>query len=280
MHEIAMYSSPPSNHPSGSGSNNAANIDPAEFTDCLAAAHGLLDVFLSLDMSLIRALPTLYFVRLTYAAIVLVKLHFAAARLPDPRDAAQKTLSLKVDDYLGRMLQKFSGWGTLWPAWKLTKGLRRLRELFRQNSNGEMMGCQLAWLNLWAFKETSVNENVGRATAPAEQAIGAGLTIDTQSIESLRLERPEAQSHKVVESPALAPQMLPIPGGSDPAWDLLKTDPGDNILYAMHDTLPSMNLGDTYPWDTVQLDRWLDSNVHTSTFDFDGDLQSTIQYMD
>lgn len=279
MHEIAMYSAP-GDHPPAIGSGNSANIDPAEFTDCLTAAHGLLDVFLSLDMSLIRALPTLYFVRLTYAVIVLVKLHFAAARLPDPRDAAQKTLSLKVDDYLGRMLQKFSGWGTLWPAWRLTKRLRRVRELFRQNSNRGMMLPELAWLNIWVFKDSSVNESVGGTTAPAEQTIDPGLTRGTQSIETFRQETFEAQPLKIAERPAPAAQMLPLPGGSDAAWDLLKMDPGDNALFPMQDTLPSMNLGDTSLWDTTELDRWLETNMNTSTFDFDGDLQSTIQYID
>jgi len=256
-----MYSPPRTDHPSDSGGDNAGNIDPAKFTDCLAAAHGLLDVFLSLDMSLIRALPTLYFVRLTYAAIVLIKLHFAAERLPNPADAAQKTLSLRVDDYLGRMLQKFSGWGALWPAWKLTKSLREIRRLFRQNSNREMMASELGWLNLWVFEEPPVNKIV----APVEQTIGGGCTGDTQSLGNIRQEALEALSLNTAEGPAPAPPIL--------------LRPDDPMLYDLHDTLPSMDLGDTSPWDITQLDKWLETNVNTSTFDFDGDLQSTIQYM-
>jgi hypothetical protein len=272
-----MYSTPSTGEIAGSGAGDGANIDPAGFADCVAAAHALLDVFLSLDMSVIRALPTLYFVRLTYTVVVLVKLHFAAARLPNPQDAAQKILSLKVDEYLGRMLQKFSGWGTLWPAHRLTKGLRSIRDSFRQCNISQVVASEVSWLDTWTFKRSLIDEFDGPVGAPAEQAIDMGFSGGTQSIEESRHKTFEFQPLKDAEGiPALQPtgQMLPTPGSEDRPWDL-----GVSILSAMHDELPSMDIGDPLPWDATQFDDWLDTSMNTSTFDFDGDLQSLIQYV-
>lgn len=284
MHEIVMHPTTSTHNFPGSSSGNAATIDPADFTDCLVAAHGLFDVFLSLEISLIRALPTFYFVRLTYATIVLVKLHFAASRLANPSDAAHKARSLKVDDYIGRMLQKVSGWGTLWPAWRLTKVFRRVREWFRLNSSREMMASsELAWLNVWAFKEEAlINENADRL-ANAELARGMQSFEDAQNQQQDLDAPPTIERIEGAATPV--PQTLPTPSGSDPAWDPLRTtDPGDmNLLYGgVHDPLHSLDIGDSSmpPYNDTQLDMWLDTNVNTSTFDFDGDLQSMIQYMD
>lgn len=86
---------------------NAVIIHPSEFSDCLIASHSLLDSLLCLDMSLTRTLPTSYFVQLTHAALVLVKFHFAAIRLSNHTDAAQKISDIKADVYLERLLTKF-----------------------------------------------------------------------------------------------------------------------------------------------------------------------------
>lgn len=253
-----MHSAPIVDQPPGSG-GDAVNIDPAEFTDCLAAAHGLLDIFLSLDMSLIRALPTLYFVRLTYAAVVLVKLHFAATRLPDPRDAAQKIASLKVDEYLRRMLQTFSGWGTLWPARRLTKVLRRIREMFRQRGNRDMMATELSWLNLWSLKQPQASES-----APAEQVSGAESATAMQNITDPRQDRLEIHPTDIAGGSASATQTLPTTGTNGPVW------PNDtSLLYTMDEALPSLAFEDTLCW-----------GMNMSTFDFDGDLQAMIQNME
>ncbi|WPH04803.1 Hypothetical protein R9X50_00769900 [Acrodontium crateriforme] len=287
MHEIAIYETHPTDNPPGSSNNHSATIDPAEFEDCLSAAHGLLDMFQSLDMSHIRALPTLYFVRLTYAAIVLVKLHFAAMRLPSPREAVQKISDLKVDEYLTRMLQKFSGWGSLWPARRLTKTLRRLRDLFRQSSSRDLLSSELAWLNQWSFKEMPTKGNVPEAVPPpAEQTIEIEQSREkpTQTIELVQQPFETEPPKAVSERPPPEPPMLAMPCTDDQAWDLFKTQPahGDTMLYSMDEALPSsMNMGDSSLWDTSQLDKWLlETNMNTSTFDFDGDLSSIIQYID
>ena len=267
-----MYSTPETDHPARSVAGNAAMIDPFEFTERVAAAHGLLDVFLSLNMSQIRTLPTLYFVRLTYAVVVLVKLHFAAARLSDATCATERIVSLKVEHYLRRLLQEVSGWGTIWPAWRLTKSLRRIQDLFRQQSNKEITASDLAWLDVWSLKDSSASDSVAKAAPSADHAMEVELAKSTQGIESMQKGTPEG----LMENSMPTPQMLQTTSNSDQAWEMPKLDFTEIMLSAMHDTLPSMDSGDAAHWNTTQMDQWLGTNINASIFDFDGDLQSAI----
>lgn len=273
-----MYSTSETDHPARSVAGNAAMIDPFEFTERVAAAHGLLDVFLSLNMSQIRALPTLYFVRLTYAVVVLVKLHFAAARLSDATCATQRIVSLKVEHYLRRLLQKLSGWGTIWPAWRLTKSLRRIQDLFRQQSSKEITVSDLAWLDVWSLRNSSAGSDTSLAKAgpPSAELDAMEVQLATKSttqggIESMQKGTPEG----LMENSMPTPQMLQTPSNSDQAWDP-KLDFTEIMHSAMHDTLPSMDSGDAAHWSTAQMDQWLGTNINAGIFDFDGDLQSAI----
>lgn len=268
-----MYSTPETDHPARSAAGNAPMIDPSEFTERVAAAHGLLDAFLSLNMSQIRTLPTLYFVRLTYAVVVLVKLHFAAARLSDATCATERIASLKVEYYLRRLLQQVSGWGTMWPAWRLTKSLRRIQDLFRQHTNKEITDSDLAWLDVWSLKESSASDSVAMAAPSADHAMEVELAKSIQGTESMQKGSPEG----LMENSIPTPQMLQTPSNSDQAsWEMSKMDFTEIMRSAMHDTLPSMDAGDAAHWNTAQMDQWLGTNINASMFDFDGDLQSAI----
>lgn len=270
-----MYSTTPeTDHPARSVAGNAAMIDPSEFTERVAAAHGLLDVFLSLNMSQIRTLPSLYFVRLTYAVVVLVKLHFAAARLSDATCATERIASLKVEHYLRRLLQQVSGWGTIWPAWRLTNSLRRIQDLLRQQSNKEITASDLAWLDVWSLKDSSASDSVATAAPSAtDHAMEVELAKSTtQGIESMQKGSPEG----LMDNSMPTPQMLQTPSTSDQAWEMPKLDFTEIMHSAMHDTLPSMDSGDAAHWNTIQMDQWLGTNTSASIFDFDGDLQSAI----
>jgi hypothetical protein len=52
---------------------DAANI--ASFTTCIESIHETFDAFLTMDLSAIRNLPVLFFVRSVYAGVVLLKLY-------------------------------------------------------------------------------------------------------------------------------------------------------------------------------------------------------------
>ncbi|KAH0289859.1 hypothetical protein KCU62_g4039, partial [Aureobasidium sp. EXF-3399] len=227
------------------------NISKSEFTESLTAAHVLLDTFLSLDMSLIRALPTSYSVQITHTAIVLVKLHFASRGFRDHGD-----LDLKADDYLGRLVKKFSGWGALWPAQKLSYTLRRLHRMLRQCGN-QGFASELSWLNVWTLAEPSRGNFAGQVggttnhsgTVREELPISQGLDSTVRATLS-----------------AFDEELL--------AWSMSGTGQCNVIEDLAQTALPSASL------DASQLIDWFGTDLDTSTFDFDGNLQSMIQIFD
>ncbi|THX84893.1 hypothetical protein D6D08_04438 [Aureobasidium pullulans] len=216
-------------------------INQAQSTDCTTAAHHLLDTFLSLDISSIRTLPTSYSIRLIHATIVLIKLHFAATRLTDPADTVPKTQSIQMNHYLARSMQKFSGWGTLWPFRKLAEKIRALREMVQECVN-EDMSAGPAWLDAWTLEEAPVAAQRQQQTFEPFTEIGETAT-------------------------------LPIPDDNELAWQSINTN-AEISRYDFNNTLPSASL------DISQLNDWFGTDLDTSTFDFDGNLQAMIQFFD
>ncbi|KAG9598626.1 hypothetical protein KCU86_g3499, partial [Aureobasidium melanogenum] len=253
IHELVMTTNPSADCTPGDG-GNAVTISQSELSYCLRAAHNSLDSFLTLDMPLIRTLPTSYFVQVTHTALILVKLHFAAARLSDHADAAQKILVIGADDYLGRLLAKCSGWGMLWPAQRLAETLRRLRELL-QKCDEQTLASELAWLNAWSLERVSDYDMFGQTNrAPIQSGFGG----EAASI---------SQCPEIVERTTLSTSdedML--------AWCVSSTDQNNSMQDVPHSTLPSTSL------DASQLIDWFGTDLNTSTFDFDGNLQSMIQF--
>ena len=56
----------------------AAHI--AALSTCLTSIDGIFEAFLSMEIEVIRTLPVLYFVRISYSVVVLVKMYLAAAK--------------------------------------------------------------------------------------------------------------------------------------------------------------------------------------------------------
>ncbi|THV77469.1 hypothetical protein D6C97_08182 [Aureobasidium pullulans] len=216
-------------------------INQAQCLDCTTAAQNFLDTFLSLDISSIRTLPTVYSIQLTHATIVLVKLHFAATRLTDPADTVTKTQSIRIDHYLARLMQKFSGWRTLWPFRKLAEKIRALREMIQECDN-EDTSAGLAWLHAWILEEAPVAAQRQQQTFEPFTEIGETAT-------------------------------LPIPNDNELAWQSINTN-AEISRYDFNNTLPSASL------DISQLNDWFGTDLNTSTFDFDGNLQAMIQFFD
>ncbi|KAI5211334.1 hypothetical protein E4T38_01361 [Aureobasidium subglaciale] len=217
-------------------------VNPTEFQDCLSAAHTLLDTFLSVEITLIRTLPTVYFVQFTHAAIVLAKLHFAAARAFVATEAASRISALGVEDYLERVVQKFSGWGALWPLQKLSDTFKRLQQLLRQCGVSE--SASVAWLDVWILESTTSVPNDARAI------VGEGV--------------PEDQPEYIADE-----AMLSVANDDVLVW--AQAGSKHSIL---NDELPSASL------DATQLVDWFGTDLDTSTFDFDGNLQLMIPFFD
>lgn len=250
--EMAMTSSPLANFPTGDAVN-VVTITSSEFTEVLTAAHNSLDTFLSLDIPSIRTLPIPYFVQITHAAILLLKLYFAAARQPGYLDAPQKLWDIKADDYLRRLVKKFSGWNTLWPIQKLAQTFRKLQEPLQQYGN-QRLASELAFLDAWSLEEAS--------------GVGFDLEMNANQGQSDLGEKETS----LLQNPGFSEGGIRPTSNEDvSAWTL--TEMGQ--ISAMQDltpvALPSASL------DAAQLINWFGTDLNTSTFDFDGNLQSIIQ---
>lgn len=247
-----MTTTPSADHILANG-EKAAIIISSELSDCLTATHSLLDSFLSLDIFLIRTLPTSYFVQLTHAALVLVKLHFAVTRLLNHADAAQKLSDIKADAYLERLLMRFRGWGALWPAKRLVDTLRRLRDLLRQQG-GQELASEMAWLNSWTLEDSSRLESLEQMQIVPELPGNSDIATITQC-----LEVGERATLSTLDEDALA-------------LCVSSTEQTNNLQTIAQPALPSASL------DATQLVDWFGTDLNTSTFDFDGNLQSMIQF--
>nr|KAK5451168.1 hypothetical protein LTR18_001185 [Exophiala xenobiotica] len=114
MHEIAMHHNhniddfrPPFNATPIEGPPDPDNVTPAHIealTTCIHSAHAAFDAFLSMDVKMLRALPTLFFVRSSYAAVALIKLYSAVSAKGSKFAQIFKTKDLKVEYYLDRMI--------------------------------------------------------------------------------------------------------------------------------------------------------------------------------
>jgi hypothetical protein len=118
MHEIAMHHNhniddfrPPYNATPIEGPPDPDNVTPAHIealTTCIRSAHDTFDAFLSMDIRMMRALPTLFFVRNSYAAVALIKMYSAVSAKGSKFGSIFTTQDLKVEYYLNRMIDALS----------------------------------------------------------------------------------------------------------------------------------------------------------------------------
>lgn len=119
MHEVAMHVDhnveefkPPFTSALG-GETNKKPLDaltPAHISalsTCLSSIDGILETFLSLEISTIRTLPIFHFVRVAYAVVVLIKMYFAAAAPSGELGKVIDKDNMKVEVYLDDLLEKF-----------------------------------------------------------------------------------------------------------------------------------------------------------------------------
>ncbi|PKX97285.1 uncharacterized protein P174DRAFT_418256 [Aspergillus novofumigatus IBT 16806] len=130
-------------------------IETQAILEFMETTDDIFRVFTSLDMSTIRALPAMYLIRIIYTFVILVKLRFAAAKLPT-YDARLQVARLQVPQRLDRLIQMSAGWGPLWPATKLATVFSRLRSWFESgDGNPQRLQKVPVWLTLWEFKSPS-----------------------------------------------------------------------------------------------------------------------------
>ncbi|KAG2415695.1 hypothetical protein HFD88_006886 [Aspergillus terreus] len=149
-------------------------VEPHAVTDFMEAIDGIFRVFTSLDMSTIRALPAMHLIRIIYTFIILVKLYFAAAKLPT-QNAVLQVDRLQVSERLNRVIQMTAGWGPLWPATKLTTVFARMRSCFESGEEGNRQRLQRAgsWLTVWEFKHPSSSRGMVEASSDGGSIIAS-----------------------------------------------------------------------------------------------------------
>lgn len=81
-----------------------AHID--SLTICLDSIHKAFDIFLGLPLLTLRSLPTLFFVRNSYAAVALIKMYTAVSAKGSKFGSVFKPKDLKVEYYLDAMAEK------------------------------------------------------------------------------------------------------------------------------------------------------------------------------
>lgn len=118
MHEIAMHHNhniddfrPPFNTTPIEGPPDPDNVTPAHIealTTCIHSAHAAFDAFLKMDIKMLRAMPTLFFVRNSYAAVALIKMYSAVSAKGSKFGSIFKTKDLKVEYYLDRLIEVLS----------------------------------------------------------------------------------------------------------------------------------------------------------------------------
>ena len=121
MHEIAMHQNhniddfkPPYNITPIDGPPDVESITPAHIeslTACLQSIHSAFDAILAMDVTTLRALPTLFFVRNSYAAVALIKMYSAVAAKGSKFGSIFRSDDLQVESYLDRMIATLSKTG-------------------------------------------------------------------------------------------------------------------------------------------------------------------------
>ena len=117
-HEISMHHNhniddfkPPYNIAPEDGSPDPDQITTAHIDSliiCLHSIHQAFDAFIEMDISVLRALPTLFFVRNSYAAVALIKMYSSVTARDSQFATIFKVEDLRVEHYLSKLIEKLT----------------------------------------------------------------------------------------------------------------------------------------------------------------------------
>ncbi|CAK4034356.1 hypothetical protein DOTSEDRAFT_169698 [Lecanosticta acicola] len=139
---------------------------------CRKSAHGILDTFLSMEVETVKALPMLiYFVRCTYALVILIKMHVA---ITTPGSEISKIMSVRdvrVDFYVDGLISMFGHVANeqeFRPHPKILRILSVLRNWFgkhKENVAAQARGEQLPHPAATAFQASRQASNTDSAAS-------------------------------------------------------------------------------------------------------------------
>lgn len=113
MHELALQTDPADAFKSPFASESAASsaaLTPAytsALAACLTAIDGVFDTFLGMDPGSLRCLPVFNLVRVSYATVILIKIYAAASNPSSDLGKVIDKDSLKVEQNLSNLIEKF-----------------------------------------------------------------------------------------------------------------------------------------------------------------------------
>lgn len=171
MHELALQTDPADAFkepfPSESGARNAA-LTPAytsALAACLTAIDGIFDTFLGMDPASIRCLPVFNLVRVSYATVILIKIYSAASSPSSDLGKVIDKDSLKVEQHLTSLAEKFrviAAGDEYHPGSKFLTVVVMLRSWFLKFSQGQLKRDE-------ARTNTAANATQpGQADSPAQ----------------------------------------------------------------------------------------------------------------
>ncbi|KAI9730439.1 MAG: hypothetical protein M1834_005949 [Cirrosporium novae-zelandiae] len=120
---------------------SSAHLDA--LTICLTTMHDMFDTFLSLPMQIVRSIPTIHFVRVAYAIVLLNKLYIAVTT---PKYEVGKVIGkddLKMEQYMDKLMDFFAKAaeeGKCRPAAKFSMVLKMLKAWFDKQKTGRPGG--------------------------------------------------------------------------------------------------------------------------------------------
>ncbi|EJT75879.1 hypothetical protein GGTG_05807 [Gaeumannomyces tritici R3-111a-1] len=195
----------------GDSTNNisVAPLTPAHIqalSACIVAIDGIFDTFLGMSPEEVRCLPVFNFVRVAYATVVLIKMHFAAARPGSEMGRVIEREDIRVDQHLGSLLEKFRLAGEddrSRPAAKFHLVLSMLRSWFQKQ--GRATNARSAGNS----EQDSRGSGVGAATgAPGDEQNHAPRAPPAQS--GHRGGPPQTTVNNITATTIYTPQNRPL----------------------------------------------------------------------
>lgn len=153
---------------------------------CLSSSHRALQIFMNMTVSATRSVPVFTFVRTNYACVILIKLYFSASH---PQSQLGKVIdkdSLKVDEYMGGLLDTFrraSDGGSSRQAQKFTLMLGLMRHWYNKQKAEIEKGLGTAPEPINSFKRLGLEEN-DRGGRPHTDSYGSNGTAPMEGIET------------------------------------------------------------------------------------------------
>lgn len=152
MHEFAMHLdqtlespsiSPQRENKEEKGKSRPEPLTTAHvsaLTTCLTSIHGLFDTFLKMTTEDIRTIPVFYFVRVSHAAVLLIKMYFTATAAESELGKVISSDDLRVQEYVRSLrdqLQAGAASGKSQPARSFSLVVHLLQTWFERQRDGK-----------------------------------------------------------------------------------------------------------------------------------------------